>query len=165
MLSYVARMLPVAVRSTRRRDGALVSRLRRRVRLGDVDVNGHMNQAAYALVMEEGRMDLVIRSGAFESFGEAGLRAVVGEQRIVYRRELTPLQRFEMDTRMVGVEGRLAVFATHLLVGDRVHARCSAKLLVLNDEGVLSPEATHAACAPFVTEPLVVEDWRVVGGE
>jgi len=163
MLRYLARMLPVALRSGRRRDGALVSRLRRRVRLGDVDVNGHMNQAAYALVMEEGRMDLVIRSGAFERFRAAGHRPVVGEQRIVYRRELGPLQRFEMDTRLVRIDGRLVVFETHLLVGARVHARCEAKLLVVGAEGVLSPDATHAACARWLTEPLAVEDWRVVG--
>lgn len=163
MLSYVARMLPVVVRSRRRRDGALVSRLRRRVRLGDIDVKGHMNQAAYALVMEEGRMDLVIRSGAFAQFRAEGLSPVVGEQRIVYRRELKPRQPFEMDTRIVRIDGRLVVFETHLLVGERVHARCEAKLLVLDDEGVLSPEATRAACERWITEPLAVESWRVVG--
>ncbi|HJK94049.1 MAG TPA: thioesterase family protein [Polyangiaceae bacterium LLY-WYZ-15_(1-7)] len=161
MLAYVARMLPVAVRSSRRRDGALVSRLNRRVRLGDVDINGHMNQAAYALVMEEGRMDLVLRSGLFAHFRAEGLRPVVGEQRLVYRRELKPLQRFEMDTRLVRIDGRLVVFESHLLVGERVHTLCEAKLLVLGEDGVLSPEATREACARWITDPLPVQNWHV----
>lgn len=164
MLAYVARMLPVAVRSATRRDGSHVSRLHRRVRLGDVDVNGHMNQAAYALVMEEGRMDLVIRSGLLARFRKKKLRPVIGEQRIVYGRELAPRQRFEVDRRLVRVDGRLVVFETYLLVGDRVHTLCEAGLLVLGDEGVLSPDATREACAAWITKPLEVRDWRVVDG-
>lgn len=162
MLSYLARMIPVLVRSRVHRDDALVSRLERTVRLADVDVNGHMNQAAYALVMEEGRLDLVVRSGALARFRERGLNPVVAEQRIVYRRELKPRQRFVMDTRLTGFEGRLVVFSTHLCVADRVHALGEAKLLVLDDDGVLSAEATQAACEAWVTEPLTVRDWRAV---
>ena len=58
MLSYVARMIPYALRARRRRDGALVSRLERRVQLDEIDFNRHMNQAMYARVMEWGRLDL-----------------------------------------------------------------------------------------------------------
>lgn len=61
------------------------------------------------------------------------------------------------------IDGRLPVFETHLLIGERVHALCEAKLLVLDDKGALSTEATRAACSRWITEPLAVGDWCVVG--
>ena len=57
--------------------------------------------------------------------------------------------------------GRLVVFESHLLVGERVHTLCEAKLLVLGEDGVLSPEATREACARWITDPLPVQNWHV----
>lgn len=162
MLGYLARMVPPLLRSRLTVDGRRVSRIERRVLLSEIDLNRHMNQATYAQVMEIGRMDLVIGSGSWADFERQGLHAVVAEQRIIYRRELKPGQRYLMDTRATAMDGRLLVFETHLLVGDRVHAKGIAKLIFVGKDGVLSAEDATAACEAYLTDALPVEDWRVV---
>ena len=155
-------MVPPLLRSRLTVDGRRVSRIERRVQLSEIDLNRHMNQATYAQVMEIGRMDLVIGSGALAELGRKGLHAVVAEQRIIYRRELKPGQRYLMDTRATGMDGRLLVFETHLLVGERVHAKGVAKLIFIGKDGVLSAGDATVACEGYLTDALPVEDWRVV---
>lgn len=162
MLGYLTRSLPVALRAAAPpRDGRLVSRITRRVRLSEVDLNGHMNQASYAQVLELGRVDWFIRSGAWSAFRRRDVGAVVAEQRIVYRRELKPLQRYAIDTRAVRMEGRLLVFESLLMVGERVHAKGEVKVLLLGPGGVLSADDARARCEGYLTAPLEVEGWRV----
>jgi acyl-CoA thioesterase FadM len=161
MLTYLTRTLPLVVRAQLGRDGRTVSRIRSRVSPRQVDVNLHMNQAAYAEVLELGRLDLIVRSGAWDRWRAAGIKPVVAEQRIVYRRELKPLARFEVDTRAVAVDGRLLCFEGHLVVGDRVHARGDAKLIFLGPDGVLAPDRVAAACEGLLADRLPVEDWTV----
>lgn len=161
MLGYLARSLPLAVRASLSRDGRLVSRITRRVTLAEIDLNGHMNQASYAQVLELGRVDWFIRSGAWSAFRRQDVGAVVAEQRIVYRRELKPAQRYAIDTRAVRMEGRLLAFESLLLVGDRVHAKGEAKLIFIGQDGVLSADDARPLCEGYLVEPLSVEDWRV----
>jgi acyl-CoA thioesterase FadM len=159
-------MLPIAFRALPAGGGSprpVASRLAQRVHLSELDLNRHMNQAVYAAVYERARLDWVIRSRAWKVFRDAGVNPVVGEQHIVYRRELGPAQRYEVDTRVIGTEGRLVRFEQYLLVGDRVHGTCHAGLLPVGPDGVLSAEAVAALAQPLVSrDRLPVEDWHVV---
>ncbi len=161
MLAYVVRTLPTLARALLRRDGRLVSRLRRRVPLDRIDFNVHMNQAAYAEVGELGRTDWVLRTRAWQRWQAVGVKPVVADQHIVYRRELRPLQAYEIDTRAVAVEGRLLRLDHHLLVGDRVHTRIEVHLIFIGPDGVLPADEARALCEGLLTEPLPVRDWRV----
>ena len=165
MIRYLARSLPVFLRAAATRERTLVSLLERRVGLGDLDVNVHMNQAVYAQVMELSRADWALRSGAWQAWRKARVWPVVAEQRIVYRRELKVGQRYTLDTRAVGFEGRLLSCVTHLLVGDRVHARNDTKFIFsgrrAEGTGVLDAAEVEAACRSFLTAPLPVVDWVV----
>lgn len=142
---------------------APVSRRGMRVQLGDVDTNLHMNQAAYARVAELGRVDWLVRSGALKRWRAEGCNPIVAEQRLVYRRELRPFQRFVVDTRAVAIDGRLLRVDHHLLVGDRVHTVVEVKLLLVGPEGVLSAERVAESCRDLLVPALVVEDWIVRG--
>lgn len=161
MLQYVARALPILVRAGLARR-SLVSNIDRRVSVAETDLNMHMNQAAYAEVAERGRTDWLLRSGLVRRLFEARVKPVVAEQRILYRRELKPGQRYSVDTRATGIDGRLLAVDSHLIVGDRVHAVVYAKLISIGPDGVLDPDATRTLLSSFVTESLGVEDWRVV---
>lgn len=161
MIGTLVRLLPILVSAVAARERRLVSRLRRRVGLGQIDVNLHMNQARYADVFEWGRLDLLLRSGAMQAWRRRGIHGVVAEQQIVYRRELKPFVRYQIDSRATGMDGRLLVVEHHLVVGDRVHARGVVKLIFIGSDGVLSAEAAAAQCEAIVTEPLPVHDWRV----
>lgn len=154
MIGYLLRTVPTVVRAALRRDGRLVSRLHRRVPLGRVDLNRHMNQAAYAEIGELGRTDWVLRSRALERLRAHRVVPIVVEQHLVYRRELRPLQAFVVDTRAVAVEGRLMRLQTHLLVGSRVHTRIDALMIFVGPDGVLAAERVEELSVGFLTEPL-----------
>jgi acyl-CoA thioesterase FadM len=132
------------------------------VRLSESDFNMHMNQASYAQVAEFGRNDWVLRSGLVRALWRAKTKPVMAEQHIVYRRELKPGQRYVLDTRATGLDGRLLRVDGHLLVDDQVHAAVYAKLICIGPNGVLSPQAAEELLSPFVTDALAVEDWRVI---
>lgn len=164
MIGYLSRFVPVALSALARPDPRRVSTLTRRVWPRQVDLLGHMNQAAYAEVLEWGRLDLLLRSGAWARWRRLGVHPVVAEQRIVYRRELKPWTRFQVDTRAVAMRGRLVLFEGHLVVGDRVHARGEVGLLFVGPEGVLSAEDTEPLLSELLTTPLGVDDWRITQG-
>ena len=161
MLSYLGRTLPVLLRAYVGRDASLVSRVERRVRLRDLDLNRHMNQAVYAQVMEIGRADWLIRSLALQRWRAGGISVVVASQHIVYRHELSLNTRYTLDTRALDMSGRLLRMQTNILVGARVHARNDTEVLFIGRQGVLGIEAARAASEGLLTDPLPVEAWKV----
>lgn len=163
MIGSLLRTLPVVVRARLARDRSLVSRLQRRVPLRHVDVNHHMNQAAYAEVFEAGRLDWVLRTRAWDAWRRVGVHPLVAEQRLVYRRELKPWARFEVDTRAVGIDGRLLTFESYAHARGRVHALGEAKIIFVGPDGVLAPEEVPPLVSAWVTAPLGVEDWHLTG--
>lgn len=163
MLSYLARVVPAYLRARTLGADAHVSRLNKRVWPAQIDINVHMNQAVYPQVMESGRIDLVVRSGALSAWRAMGANVVLAHQHITYRRELRLGAKYVLDTRLVGVDGRLLLLDAHFLVGDRVHAVGRVGLLSVGPDGVLSAEAVAKLATPYLVEPLQVEDWRLVG--
>ena len=140
----------------------LVSRMPHRVHLSYVDMNRHMNYASYLEVMELGRWDWAIRSGALRGLIGTGLWPVVVKVDIDYRRELKPLQRFTLDTRLVGFDRRMMRFEQHVVVGDRIHAKAKINALLLRRGKVVDPHTVSSAGSAFVAPPLEVVGHRVV---
>ena len=163
MLAYLQRTLPLFARAFASRETALVSRIERRVGVRDLDLYLHMNQAVYAQVIELGRADWFVRSGAFARWRRRELTVAVASQHIVYRRELRYGTRYVVDTRAVAMNGRLLVAQGHLIVGDRVHARADVEMIFKGPEGVLDAEAAAGCCEGLLTPALEVEDWTVAG--
>lgn len=154
-------LAPILLRAWLRPSSSLVGRLKQRVRPSWVDMNLHMNQAAYPEVMELGRADWMLRTGAWKRWRSEGFNPMVGEQTVIYRRELKPLQRFTVDTRLVGIDGRLAVMESHLLVADRVHSKGTAKLLLVGPNGVGSADEVEELLKGLIALKLRVKDWTV----
>ena len=161
MLSYLARLLPAYLRA-RATGPARVSRRRHRVWPTQIDLNLHMNQSVYPQVLESGRIDLVVRSGALAAWQARGVNVVLAHQHLTYRRELRLGMPYLLDTRPVGVDGRILLVEGHFLVGDRVHAVGRVGLLSVGAEGVLPADVVAEMAAPYLVAPLQVEGWRVV---
>lgn len=163
MIGYLTRLAPIVVRAKLKEDGALVSRIHQRVRPSEIDINLHMNQAVYPRIFELGRTDWFIRSGMWEQWRGMGFNPMVAQQTLTYRRELKPLRRYSVDTRVVGIDGRFLQMESWILVGDRAHTRAEVRVLFVGPEGVLSPEQIERIGRPTVVEPLEVVDWTVRG--
>ena len=78
-----------------------VSRLSFRVWPHDLDVSMHMNNGRYWTIMDLGRADLLIRSGAWRSVLRHGWTPVVSAGKIRFRRELRAFRAFTLETRIV----------------------------------------------------------------
>lgn len=162
MLRYTLRTFGVAARARFVGPRTLSSRFHGRVRLTEIDLNLHMNQAAYAQVFELGRADWIVRSGLWNRVRSQGINPVVAQQNLVYRRELKPLQRYSIDTRATAIEGRLLVVQGHLIVGEKVHATNVVKLIFVGPDGVLAPEEVPALVENFLCAPLQVAEWTIL---
>jgi thioesterase-3 len=131
----------------------LVSELRRTTRWSTIDLYGHMNYASYLEEMELGRWDWVFRSGALGTFYRSRTRPVVVRVDIQYRRELKPGARFTLDTRLVALEEKVAVFRQQMLGKPGLHASADVGVLLLRQGKVVDAQTVEQLLRPLVVDP------------
>ncbi|WP_373047587.1 thioesterase family protein [Vulgatibacter sp.] len=103
LASYLTRLGKTAIGSLRRSriDALGEARLPLRTWPLDVDTYLHVNNGRYLTLMDFGRFDHAIRSGLLRAMLANRWRPILGAATVEYRRELLPLQRFELATRLV----------------------------------------------------------------
>lgn len=94
------------------------SRLRFRVWPFDLDTNLHMNNGRYLTIADQGRADLLLRSGLWRAVLKHGWLPMLSGSIIRYRRELKPLQVFELQTRVVFWNTRNIVMEHKFIVNN-----------------------------------------------
>jgi acyl-CoA thioesterase FadM len=87
-----------------------------RVWPGDLDAFGHMNNGRYLTKMDLGRLDLLMRSGLWRIVLKDRLSPMVGLAAVRFRRELSLLQRYRLETRIAGWTDRLAVIEQRFIL-------------------------------------------------
>lgn len=115
-----------------------------RVRWLDCDTYGHMNNARYLGIMDIARTEYIFRSGVLAAARRHGLKPVVVEVHIRYRRELKPGTRYVVRTVSEAVDRRVVRMRQQFLVGERLHADAEVVLLWLSRDGVATPEQVRA---------------------
>jgi len=85
---------------------AEVSVLPQRVWPDELDINIHMNNAKYLAVMDLGRTDWIVRTGAWRLMRHEGMAPVIGGAMVRYRRSLKLFQRYLLKTRLLGWDER-----------------------------------------------------------
>lgn len=78
------------------------SLLRFRVWPLDTDLNLHLTNARYPALMDLGRVDFILRSGAWRLMRRERMGVVLGGMALRFRRPLPPLRRFSLTTRLLG---------------------------------------------------------------
>jgi acyl-CoA thioesterase FadM len=132
---------------------SLVSELRDRTRWSSIDLNGHMNYASYLVEMELGRWDWAFRSGALGAFMSSRTRPVVVSVGIQYRRELRPGARFTLDTRLIALEQRVALFRQVMLGPAGLHASADIRALLLRQGKVVDAVTVEHVLGRLLVEP------------
>lgn len=77
-----------------------------RVWPNDLDVNIHMNNGRFLSVMDLGRIDLSFRIGLGRLMLRHRWAALVGGVSMRYRRSLDPFEAYELQTRLLGWDGK-----------------------------------------------------------
>ncbi|WAF83874.1 thioesterase family protein [Metapseudomonas otitidis] len=91
--------------------------IRMRVWPLDLDFNRHVNNGRYFTLADVGRMDFVLRSGAFRVALRHRALPVVGDIWGKFRRELRLFEAFEVHTRLLGWDKKWT-FMEHRFVKD-----------------------------------------------
>lgn len=112
-----------------------------RVWFTDLDVFRHMNNGMYLVIMDLARLDLMVRSGFWKKVQAQGWYPVVVAETIQFRRSLNLLQRFEIETRVLGWDDKAVVLEQQFWCrGDVVaHALVRARFL-RRTGGTVGPE-------------------------
>lgn len=89
----------------------------------DLDVLGHMNNGVYFSIMDLGRMDLMMRAGAWARLSELGFYPVASNETITFRKSLQPWQRFTLETCIVGYDEKAVFVEQRFVVKGEVYAK------------------------------------------
>ncbi|CAN5411613.1 thioesterase family protein [soil metagenome] len=104
----------------------------------DLDVLGHMNNGIYFSIMDIGRMDLMIRSGAWPKFREKGFYPVMASETATFRKSLQPWQLFDVESRIVGYDEKAIYMEQRFVVDGEVYANAMTKARFLKKGGTVS---------------------------
>lgn len=110
-----------------------------RVTLTDLDPLRHVNNGKYLSMLDLGRLDLMLRSGFWGAIAERGWYPVVSAQTITYKRSLTLGQRFELVTRVLGVDDRAVYLEQTFVRRGAVVARAVVQARFLRRSGGTVP--------------------------
>lgn len=142
MLTARARALSVFAQAALA-PAATTSRLQLVVRPWDVDLNVHLTNSRFPQLMDLGRLDLLVRSGAARALFQARQNPILVELRLRFVRELRLGTRYVLETRATQLERRAVVFTQRFLVGDTEHAVGTAKVVLVANGRVVTPTVLH----------------------
>lgn len=134
-----------------------------RVGLADIDFNLHLNNAKYLRYMEHGRLEHMIGSRLLYRLFSAKVNLVIANAEIQYIRELRTWQRFAIETRLLGWDGKYLYYDQRFLAGGRLCTHAYFRLAGLYGgkaigTGELLARTGTAAQSPALPEPVLV--WK-----
>jgi YbgC/YbaW family acyl-CoA thioester hydrolase len=130
-----------------------------RVTLTDLDPLRHVNNGKYLSLLDLGRFDLLQRSGFWQAASARGWYAVVAAQTITYKRSLTLGQRFDLLTRVLGMDERSVFMEQTFVRGDTVIARAVVQARFLHRDGGHVTPTELLELTGGTTRDLTVPTW------
>lgn len=143
-MSLIFRLLRIIIANLFRKKHTSIlapTEMKMRVWPTDLDLNIHLNNGRYLTIMDVGRIDLIMKVGAFGGLIKGGIRPVVGSAQIQYRKPLGPFKRFRLVTEVVGWNDKWFYLRQQFIRGDgTVCAEGYVRTLFLSPKGRLTPQ-------------------------
>jgi acyl-CoA thioesterase FadM len=130
-----------------------------RVAPTDLDVLRHVNNGVYLSLLDLARIDLMLRSDVLRRFRAQGWFAVVSAETISFRRSLRLLQRFEVETTIVGWDERAFVVQHHFLRASDTVATAAVRMRFLSRSGGAVGTCEVLALLDIPVESPRLPDW------
>ena len=136
-MSFLLRFLWVILRAWfgKRRTLHEASRIQIRVWPNDLDLNIHMNNGRFLTLMDLGRMDMMLRTGAMRLWFGKGWQPLVATSMCRHFKPLTCFQRFELRTSVLGWDEKWIYFEQRFLVGETLYALAVVKAVMAGKRG------------------------------
>ncbi len=120
-------------------DGASTTVVRMRVWPTDLDLNRHVTNGRYFTLADVGRMDFVLRTGAFRVALRHKAVPIVGDTWGKFRRELKLFEAFEIHTRMLGWDEKWSLMEHRFISNGRVVGVVVVRGLFRSAKGTVPP--------------------------
>lgn len=114
-----------------------------------------MNHANVMTIMEQGRIDFILRSGFLRLLLRRHWSAVLGSITVQYRSPLRRFQRCQLRTRVVCWDAKWIFLEHRLTREDRLVAAGLAKIAILGPSGRLAPAEALSAFGVKIDAPPV----------
>ena len=89
-----------------------------------LDAFGHMNNAAYLVIFEEARWDLITKNGfGFSKIKETGLGPTILEVKLTFLKELKAREAIDIQTRLISYEKKIGKLEQIIIRGADICAR------------------------------------------
>lgn len=121
-----------------------VGRMDFRVVPTDIDVLGHMNNGVYFSIMDLGRIDLMIRAGAWKALRAKGWYPVMANETMSFRKSLDLWKKYTLETRLVGYDGKAVYVEQRFVVDGEIYASAMTRARFLKSTGGTVPVAELA---------------------
>lgn len=125
----------------------------------DLDVLGHMNNGVYFSLMDLGRMDLMIRSGVWERMRAKGYYPVMANETMTFRKSLQPWQRFELQTRIAGVDSKAVYAEQRFVVDGEIYTQAMTRARFLKKSGGTVTLAELSELIGFDVSTVPAPEW------
>ena len=130
-----------------------------RVTVSDLDLLGHVSNSKYLAIMDLARIDLMMRCGLWDKLRRQGWYPVVAGQTITYRRSLKLGQRFDVESRVLGMDDRWFYVQQVFRRGETVCAHAMIRVRFLKRSG---GNVEHDEMGEFLggfPDGLEIPDW------
>ena len=109
-----------------------------RVHPTEIDIFMHVNNGKYFSIMDLGRLDMLVRSGAWTAMRDRGWTGVVSAETISFRKSLKLGQRYSLETKVCGVDDRTVFFEHRIVVDGEIYTRAFVGTRVISKSGPLT---------------------------
>lgn len=130
-----------------------------RVLLTDIDVNLHMNNGRYLSIADVARFDLLRAAGLWKVIRRRGWYPVVVSSTITFRKSLETWQRFNIESRFLGIAGRNVFLEQRFVVKGEIYAHLFVAARFLKASGGHVPLDDLTALLHDDQRPISVPNW------
>ena len=134
-----------------------------RVRLGDIDVWGEMNNGRILTVFELGRVEMFRRHGFFGVMRRRRWAGTIAGASVRYRRRMKLGDRLVMRSRILGWDARFSYAEQALFRDDEATAHALFRMAITDRSGLIPSTDFATEIGQGDSPPL--PDWVVAWGE
>jgi acyl-CoA thioesterase FadM len=125
----------------------------------DLDILRHMNNGKYFSIMDLARVDLMIRADLYERLSQNGWYPVVVAETLRFRKSLKPLERFMVETVVLGWDEKAFILQQRFLRSEECVAEGVVRARILKRSGGSAVPAEVIALSGDVPTPPSLPDW------
>lgn len=126
----------------------------------DLDVFNHMNNGIFLSLLDLSRLDLSYRSGIWQTWKKLGWYPVVVAQTITYRKSLTPWQKFDIESKVIGWDDQAFYFEQRFVADAEIYTVAIVRIRFLKKaRGILVPGEVIEGSGGWQGAKPILPEW------